>query len=178
MRLRKIIKELWFPTLITGGIYCGITGQAPFMGRKIDEILASIDPFLLSWATYPAVLSLFFGLALAWLIYVVFRLIKWRGRENALNRLGELRESGAHFRNDLTKRTPTKEDRKKIRQIEKEIYENMARVSKPEVGHLRTIDVFDVTKFPFNIQSDQQLLHFSERLRRLDQLIIKHTPAG
>ena len=178
MRLSTIIRELPIPAILSGGLAVGLTGELPVVGNQVDTWLSEIDVYLWTSTRQPTLFIFFCGLTVAWGLHLVVRVsIFWR-KQNALVRLSELRERGAHLRNDCAEpNRPPSNDLDEMKLIESAIYRYAGMVSKSEAGRLRTIDTFDSTKHPPFVQDIPVWLYFSERIRRLDEFISKHSKA-
>ncbi len=181
MRLLPIIKELPIPAILGTGIYAGVTGDLPLAGSATDLPLTNLDIWVFENTKHPALFLTFSGLTLAWIIYVVSRLIIYGRRENALVKLGETWERATHLLNDLA-RNPilSSDDCKKICEIEDEIYGSVEVISPGEVSTFRTLGTINPSKHPPKYQEalrgDRTLLILSERLRRVREFIDKHSP--
>ena len=99
--------------------------------------------------------------------------------ETALSNLGEIRKEGVVLRGHLMGQLQKlmcleSEDYQKIRDIESRIVTNVAVVSQSEVNRFEIIDIFDPLLFPTEFQRSPDILYLSERLRRVDDFILRH----
>ena len=86
--------------------------------------------------------------------------------------LGALWEKGVQIRNDTFNELPLSNiNRQKIEQQETKIYQNVEELSPPSVFLFKTLGNIDPGKHPPETWNEPIVLHFSERLLRLQQLI-------
>lgn len=97
-------------------------------------------------------------------------------KDEALRELGRLREEGVHFReNSASQRLLLQADLEKIKAFEAAIIEYVEIISPGEATNFRVIDTFEPARHPAHVQGKQELLLFSERLRRLGEFITAHS---
>ena len=110
------------------------------------------------------------------------RLADRGNRAKALKILGTTWENATHFLNDIALRPNLSVDEcVKLRGFENSIYRNVEIISPGEVSTFRTIRTYDENDHPFQYRpasrgGDKTLIILSERLRRVQIFIGKHSP--
>ena len=96
-------------------------------------------------------------------------------KQVALRNLAELRGEGVVARNHFgSLRLVTEQARQQIHDICERIYEQAMMVSASEAELLKTLDTFDPMDHPRNVHDKPEVLHFSELLKRVADLIKRH----
>jgi len=95
-----------------------------------------------------------------------------------LVRLAELRKEGVNLRGALSaKPILAKQDVDQLSWWELEVIDEMKKISPPQATTFATLDIVPAANLPFHISQHKELVHHTERLKRLKDFIDRFDPA-
>ena len=171
-----LLRKLPVMAILSAGLYAGYSGEIPLVGTLMTPLLDRVESLPLELgAKYPGVFSLFVGLTAGYAIYLMLVLGLLGRKRRALFKLSKIRDEATPFlHNAASLRVLKHETKQKIKEYDVKIIRNAEIVSKHDAGQLRTLFGFDPTKIPAPFHKFPELLHFAERIRRIEGFIKDH----